>query len=421
MSQRHVIIAGGGIGGLATALYLHRAGINVTVYEQAPSIREAGVGINVLPHSVTELKSLGLLRALDKAGVRTGTLVYQNRFGQTIWSEPRGKAAGYDVPQFSIHRGRLQGVLYRAAARRLGRGGIVTDARLTGFSETKSGIDAHFESRDGRRTVTAKGDVLIGADGIHSAVRSQFYPDEGPPSWNGIMMWRGAVWREPYADGRTMLIAGGMDAKAVIYPIANSTDGSGKQLINWVLNVRHGDGSKPPPNRGDWSRRGTFDDVAGDLPLFQLDMIDFGALIQETEAFFEYPMCDRDPLPRWSHGRTTLLGDAAHPMYPVGSNGSAQAVLDGKALTQCLIEHHDPVDALAAYEADRRPKTSEIVTLNRKGGPERVIDVVSERAPNGFDNLSDVATPDELTAIVRGYAGKAGYARETLSKAAAPG
>ncbi|MEO1102631.1 MAG: FAD-dependent monooxygenase, partial [Pseudomonadota bacterium] len=309
MKRPRVLIAGAGIGGLAAALYLHRAGIEVEVFEQAGGIRELGVGINVLPHSVAELKDLGLLRAMDRAAIRTGTLIYQNRFGQTVWTEPRGKAAGYTVPQFSIHRGRFQGVLYRAAARRLGKGKIHTGHRLVAFEETGGKVRATFANRAGKIIRTAEGDVLIGADGIHSAVRAAFYPHEGPPAWNGIMMWRGAAWRPPLADGRTMVIAGGMDAKAVIYPIAEREDG--KALINWALCVRLGDGSKPPPNRENWNRKGTWADIEPHLPLFKLDAIDFPALIRATDEFYEYPMCDRDPLPRWSHGRATLLGDAA--------------------------------------------------------------------------------------------------------------
>ncbi|MBJ3775840.1 flavin-dependent oxidoreductase [Acuticoccus mangrovi] len=418
MGGPKVIVAGAGIGGLATALYLHRAGIEVEVFEQAGGIRELGVGINVLPHSTAELADLGLLEALDAVAIRTGTLVYQNRFGQTVWSEPRGVAAGYDVPQFSIHRGRLQGVLYRAAVERLGAEKIHTGHRLVAFEEDGTGITARFATPEGM-AVTARGDILVGADGIHSAVRRIFFPEEGPPAWNGMMMWRGAAITEPFGDGRTMVIAGGMDAKAVIYPIADEADG--KQLMNWALCVREGDGSVPPPRREDWNRVGRWEDIAAGVDLFTLDVLDFKDLILKSGDFYEYPMCDRDPLPRWSHGRATLLGDAAHPMYPVGSNGSAQAILDAKALAGLLSEGGDPVALLARYDEERRPKTAEIVRLNRKGGPERVIDVVTERAPNGFDNLDDVASPEELEAIVKGYAGKAGFTTEVVNRPAAAG
>ncbi|MEM8856493.1 MAG: FAD-dependent monooxygenase, partial [Pseudomonadota bacterium] len=304
-----VLITGAGIGGLAAALYLHRAGIDVELFEQAGGIRELGVGINVLPHSVAELADLGLLDALDAVAIRTGTLVYQNRFGQTVWSEPRGLAAGYDVPQFSIHRGRFQRVLYEAAAERIGADRIHVGHRLTEFSDGDSAVIARFAGRDGTIIAEREGDVLVGADGIHSTVRAHHYPNEGPPSWNGMMMWRGATVADPIQGGRLMVIAGGMDAKAVIYPIADNEDGEGRQLINWVVNVTLSDGSSPPPNKEDWSRKGTWEDVAAHLDLFSLPDIDLAGLIKGADAFYEYPMCDRDPLPRWSYGRTTLLGD----------------------------------------------------------------------------------------------------------------
>lgn len=411
-----VLIAGAGIGGLAAALYLHRAGIEVEVFEQAGGIRELGVGINVLPHSVAELADLGLLDALDAVAIRTGTLVYQNRFGQTVWTEPRGLGAGYDVPQFSIHRGRFQRVLYEAVAERIGADHVHVGHRLTDFCDGENAITARLAGRDGTVIAEREGDVLVGADGIHSAVRAHHYPDQGPPSWNGMMMWRGATVADPIDGGRLMVIAGGMDAKAVIYPIADDEDGNGRQLINWVVNVKLSDGSSPPPNKEDWSREGTWGDVEAHLNLFSLPDIDLAGLIKGADAFYEYPMCDRDPLPRWSFGRTTLLGDAAHPMYPVGSNGSAQAILDAKALAQHLAAASDTIAALTAYDEERRPKTAEIVYLNRKGGPERVIDVVTERAPQGFDKLDDVVSEEELRAIVGNYAGKSGFSRDALSR-----
>ncbi len=403
----HVLIAGGGIGGLSAALSLHRAGIGCTVFEQASAVRELGVGINTLPHAIRELAALGLLPALDAAGIRTRELILANRFGQPVWTELRGLDAGLDSPQFSIHRGKLLALLHEAAVAR----GIPvhTGCRLAGFTDHGGQVSARFEG--GR---VAEGCALVGADGIHSVVRAAVQPGEGPPRWTGIMLWRGAVEWPVFADGRTMLIAGGMRAKFVLYPIHADPGRPAARLTNWVVQARVATGAEPPPRREDWSRPGT---VAELLPFVQdnfhlggLGLVDPLALIEASRAFWEYPMCDRDPLPRWSHGRVTLLGDAAHPMYPVGSNGASQAVLDGVALARHLRATPDVPAALAAYDLERRPATAEIVLTNRRGGPERVIDVIEERAPEGFADIDAVASHAERERIVRGYAAMAGFA-----------
>ena len=412
------LIIGGGIGGLATALCLHVKGIEVEVFERSREIRELGVGINTLPHAIKELADLGLLEALDAVAIRTHELIYTNRLGQEIWREPRGLDAGYDVPQFSIHRGRLQGVLHEAVRERIGDENLHTGHDCVDITQDDDRATAHFVTRgDGEGTLERSGDIVIAADGIHSATRAKFYPDEGPPAWNGIMLWRGATEWPPFLTGRDMVIAGGMEAKLVLYPISNDTEDPGKVLMNWAVGAKLGDGSGPPPRREDWSREGRLDEV---LPfvenVFKLDVLDAVALIRATPEFFEYPMCDRDPIPQWTFGRITLLGDSAHPMYPVGSNGASQAILDARCLTDMLLAHDDPRAALKAYEAERVPVTTEIVETNRKGGPERVIDVVTQRAPDGFDKLEDVASREELAAIVGGYSQLAGFTQEDVNR-----
>ena len=412
-----VLIVGGGIGGLTTALCLHAAGIACEVYEQGLEIRELGVGINTLPHAIAALADLGLLPALDAVGIRTSELIYMNRLGATIWREPRGLDAGLDVPQFSIHRGKLQGVLHTAVVERLGSASIRTDRRLVSFEQDAHGVTATFQSRDGTRS-TGLGDMLVSADGIHSTVRAHFFPGEGPPSWNGIMLWRGARPWKPFLTGRSMIVAGGMRAKLVLYPIFDDPATPGLTLMNWAVAAKIGDGTTPPPRREDWSRPGRLDEL---LPFvegtFRVNEVDHVALIRETPELFEYPMCDRDPLPRWSHGRVTLLGDSAHPMYPVGSNGASQAVLDARCLARVLAARpSNPEAALKAYEAERLAPTAEIVRSNRLGGPERVIDVIEERAPEGFARIEDVASHEELVAIVRGYAQMAGFSASAVNR-----
>lgn len=415
-----VIIAGGGIGGLAAALSLHERGFEPLVFEQSKHVHELGVGINTLPHAIKELAAMGLLDDLDRVAIRTHELIYQNRFGQTVWQEPRGIDAGFDVPQFSIHRGHLQMVLYKAVLERIGHDAVATGHRLIEFEQSDDDVTAIFEVRQDDGTtqeISVTGDALIGADGIHSVARAAFYPGEGPPTWNGIMLWRGAVEWEPFLTGRSMVIAGGMDAKLVLYPISNSVPTPGKTLMNWAVAYRMGDGSTPPPRREDWSRPGKLDEL---LPLvdgvFTLDVLDPVALIKATPEFYEYPMCDRDPVERWSFGRVTLLGDAAHPMYPVGSNGASQAILDARALARHLANFDSPIGALQAYDLERRPATAEIVRTNRGGGPERVIDVVEARAPDGFERIEDVATHTELEAIVKGYQAMAGFSRDQVNR-----
>ena len=412
-----VLVIGGGIGGFATALSLHAVGIECEVFEQSRGIRELGVGINLLPHAIKELAELGLLEALDSVAIRTAELIYANRFGQELWREPRGLDAGYDYPQFSIHRGKLQGVLHEATRARIGADHIHTAHQLRDVAQDARGVTATFTRREGAEgAVSTPGDALIAADGIHSTVRRLFYPDEGPPKWNGIMIWRGAVEYPPFLTGRSMIIAGGMQAKLVLYPIAPQTSTPGTNLLNWAVTAKLR-GSGPPPRREDWNRRTGLDELLPHVEgVFQLHAVDPVEVIRATEEVYEYPMCDRDPLPHWSFGRVTLLGDAAHPMYPVGGNGASQAILDARCVAQLLAERKDVVTAIQAYEAARLPVTAKIVQDNRSGGPERVIDVVEKRAPEGFAHLNHVASHAELKAMVKSYSRLAGFDQTQVNR-----
>ncbi len=383
------------------ALSLHAAGLEVEVFESVATLRPLGVGINLLPHAVRELDELGLRTSLEKLGIATSELVYFSKHGRRIWREPRGVAAGYHWPQISIHRGQLHMFLLDEARARLGAQRIRTGLHLTGWNEVGGEIVAHFaEAR-------ASGDALVAADGIHSAARRRLYPDEGPPRWSGALLWRGVSEAPAFLSGRSMIMAGHERQKFVAYPI-------GERTINWIAELRFDPASAPP--RQDWDQRADPGDFLPRFEAWRFDWLDVPALIRRAEAIYVYPMVDRDPLPRWSFGRMTLLGDAAHPMYPVGSNGASQAILDARVLAACLRADSDPVRALAAYEATRRPATAAIVLANRQQGPEECMTLVEQRAPSGFERLSDVISDAELAAIADKYKRLAGFSVDELNR-----
>jgi 5-methylphenazine-1-carboxylate 1-monooxygenase len=409
-----VLIAGGGIGGLTLALSLHQIGIAAKVFESVPELKPLGVGINVLPHAVRELIELGLLESLDAAGVRTRELAYFSKHGKPIWSEPRGIEAGYKWPQFSIHRGTLQQILLDAATERLGADNILTSHHLSGWSETADGVRADFiDKATGRQVGRHDGALLIAADGIHSAVREKLYPGEGPPIWNGRILWRGTTSGDAFLSGRTMIMAGHESLKFVCYPISKHADASGKFLINWIAE-RH----MPPTyqwRREDYNRAARPEEFVPWFQDWKFDWLDVPGLIRNCQHAYEYPLVDRDPLPQWTFGLTTLLGDAAHPMYPIGSNGASQAILDARVLTREILAHGPTHAALAAYEAERRPATSDLVMLNRRNGPEQVMQLVEERAPNGYGAVTDVLSLKELEDIAANYKRVAGFQVEGLN------
>jgi len=409
-----VLIAGAGPGGLTAALCLARAGIECEVFESAARIRQLGVGLNLLPHGVRELTILGLADRLASAGVATAELAYFNKFGSQIWREPRGIAAGYHWPQFSIHRGALQTLLLEECHSRIGANRLHPGCHLESFEQDASGISARFiDKGTGALLEEHRADLLVAADGIHSVARRRFYPNEPQPAHSGRVLWRAVSEAPPFLTGRSMIMAGYANRKFVAYPISAVSPQTGRALINWVADVYIGTGKPPIPR--DWNRRV---DNATVLKYFQdwrFDWLDIPAVIRNSEAVYEYPLVDRDPLPRWSFGRITLLGDAAHPMYPVGSNGASQAILDAASLSAALTGEPDPARALQAYEAERLEKTSKIVLSNRQQGPEIVMQMVEDRAPNGFRNLNDVISRQELEEVSNRYKAVAGFNRERLN------
>lgn len=408
-----IIIAGGGIAGLSLALSLHQVGVACRVFEQVPAIRPLGVGINVQPHAVRELFELGLERELEAIGVRTREVAYFSKKGGLIWSEPRGMLAGYNWPQFSVHRGKLQMMLFDAVRARLGDDAIVAGTTVTGFRQTGSGVEVRLRTGDGGER-TERADLLIAADGIHSAVRRQLFPQEGPPRWGGAVLWRGTTVAKPYLTGATMAMAGHEWQKFVTYPISKPDPETGEALINWIGELKYEPGAGW--NREDWNRRGDFADFLPAFDDWRFDWLDCPALMQAGGECYEYPMVDRDPLERWTHGRVTLLGDAAHPMYPIGSNGASQAIIDARVLTRALIDHGVGEEALAAYEADRRPATSRIVMANRGNGPDQVMQVVEERCGGVFADIGEVLSREELEQTASSYKKLAGFDVETLNR-----
>lgn len=414
-SGREIIIAGAGIGGLVAGLSLREAGFPVRIFEAVPELKPLGVGINLLPHAVREMEELGLRGEIERAGVACRELAYYTKRGERIWSEPRGLAAGYRWPQISIHRGVLQMILLNAARQRIGTDRIHLGHQLSSLEfQPGQGVEVRFMDRGSGERPSTQGRLLIACDGIHSAVRRQFHPDEGPPRWNGAIMWRGVAEFDRVLDGHTMIMAGHTQTKFVCYPISHQASQPGKQQINFIAERRFD--TTTLKDREDWNRPGRLDDFLPAFESFRFDWLDVPAMIRAAANVWVYPMVDRDPLPRWTQGPVTLLGDAAHPMYPIGSNGASQAILDARVLTGCLRHYReDPERGLERYEAIRRPATAKVVLSNRQQGPEACMQLVEDRAPEGFDRLEDIVTSAELQAIADRYKQLAGFAMAELN------
>ena len=414
MSAQEVVIVGAGIGGLTLGLRLHQAGIPCRIYEAAPEIKPLGVGINLLPHASKELTELGLQDALAKVAITTTKIAYYNRFGQLIYNDPSGRYGGYDWPMFSIHRGDLQMVLLAAFVERVGGDRLTTNHRCTGVEQDSEGAVAHFEHPvTKQRLPSQRGSIVIACDGMHSVIRKQLFPSEGPPRYSGLNMWRGVTRWKPFLDGATFVRIGWhKPAKVLIYPIRNNIDGEGRQLINWVCDIEQ----ETPIAQRDWNRQGKLEDFIGAIEDWRFPWLDVPAMCRAADQILEYPMVDQDPLPRWSHGRVTLLGDAAHPMQPRGANGGAQAILDCTALARCLAVTLDPVAALRAYEAERRPATTKVVLTNREQPPDAVLQEVYRRTGDmPFRHIDDVISQAELAGLLNRYQRIAGFDLEKLA------
>ena len=405
-SEAEVAIVGAGIGGLTLALALHRAGIACRIYEAAAEMRPLGVGINILPHASAALRSLGVLGELERVAVVTREAAFFNRFGQHVYSEPAGRWAGHDAPQLSIHRADLQAVLLDAVRARIGADRLLTGHACVGAeAHGEAGVRLRLRDPEGDARDDAFAAVVVGCDGIHSALRRQLYPDEGEPRWSGVNMWRGVVPHAPFLSGATMVRAGWLSVgKMVIYPIRNDIDGHGGQLVNWVAEIE-----AATPVRRDWNARGRLEDFLPTFADWRFDWLDVAAMIRSTETVLAYPMVDQDPLPRWSFGRITLLGDAAHPMVPRGSNGAGQAILDAICLAAQLAARGLAADALAEYDRVRNPATAKIVLANRSTPPDAILREVHERSGDKpFERIEDVVAHETLAKIADDYKRVAG-------------
>jgi 2-polyprenyl-6-methoxyphenol hydroxylase-like FAD-dependent oxidoreductase len=406
-----IAIVGGGIGGLALALGLQQRGIACDVYESAPEVKELGVGITLLPHAVRELAGLGVQAQLEAQGIENLESVFFNRWGQFIYREPRGRHAGYSVPEIGMHRGRLHGVLYEAALQRLGPARIHLGHRCAGLQQDAQQVTLAFQDVKGQLRPSVEADIVIACDGVNSAVRRQFYPQE-KLAFAGINTWRGVTVHKPIFTGKTYLRIGTVDTgKLVIYPIIDNVDGHGNQLINWTAEIR-----QPEAGMNDWNRPGRLEDF---LPIYQdwkFDWLDVPALLGNAREILEYPMVDKDPVPRWTFGRVTFLGDAAHPMYPRGSNGSAQALIDAATLSKLLAQGGDPVQVLQQYEAQRLPATAQVVETNRTVPPDFIImkaDELSGGRPFP-GTIEDLVSEEELRRISDDYKKVAGFTLDNV-------
>lgn len=414
MSDR-VIIAGGGIGGLAAALTLHQIGVPCVVYEAAREMRPLGVGINLQPNAVRELLDLGITEAdLDGVGLPAKEWALVGLNGNDIYAEPRGKAAGYRWPQYAVHRGRFHMLLHARVVERLGADAVQLGRRVTSYRKTSGGVTATLEHADGGSSEVS-GALLIGADGIHSAVRAQMHPNQPPIHWGGAVMWRGTTWGKPTRSGASFIGLGTHRHRVVIYPISHPDPATGLSMLNWIAEVTldNADGWK----QQGWFRQVPTSDFAHHFDGWVWDWLDVPAMIREADSAYENPMIDRDPVETWRDGPVVLIGDAAHAMYPTGSNGGTQAIVDARELGAAMVAHGATEAALAAFDAKLCGPISQLILRNRGAGPFGLLNLVDERCGGTFDNIDDVIPPAERAAFMAGYKAAAGFAIDHLNAA----
>jgi len=417
MSETHqgtrIAIVGGGVAGLGLALSLHQRGIACDVYEAVPEVRELGVGITLLPHAMRELAALGVQSQLEVAGIENLESVFFNRYGQYIYREARGRHGGYPYPEVGIHRGKLHRILFEEALAQLGPQHIHTDHRCTGVEQDAMGATVHFVDAKGARRPGVRADIVIACDGVNSTIRRQFYPDE-KVAFAGINTWRGVTVHKPILTGKSYMRVGSIHTgKMVIYPIVDNVDGQGNQLINWMAEIQH-----EGESMNDWNRPGNKADFEAIYADWKFDWLDVPALIANAQQILEYPMVDKDPVARWTFGRVTFMGDAAHPMYPRGSNGAAQGLIDARTLAELLAVTPDPQAALQIYDQTRVEPTARVVRTNRSTPPDFInikVDELSGGQP--FRHIDDLISQEELRQISENYKRVAGFSQEAVKQA----
>ncbi|WP_029004899.1 FAD-dependent monooxygenase [Azorhizobium doebereinerae] len=403
-----IAIIGAGPGGLATALRLHQKGFRPKIYEAAPELKPLGVGVDIKVYGTREITEMGLLDEFRKISVEAKDSIFYTGHGQEIFAERCGKHIGYDHEQRFVHRGTLQFMLRDAVIARLGPNCITYGARFKHADQGETGVTIHFEPHEGAPQA-ARADVVIGVDGVHSAVRKQFLPDAMRTHYSGIAMYRGVTVMPPYGNGGMILHIGDplRQGSLIVYPIADNIDGKGSQLVNWVCEQ-----SGKPKGIEDWNVRIQPDDIAHVFDEVKLDFLDVSKMIQEAREVYIYPLIDIDPLERWSFGRVTLLGDAAHAMYPRGGNGVCQALVDARVIAEKLSEIADPVAALEAYEQARRESVNRLVIANRGEGPEVVRRLVEEKSGGKpFRHIDEMIPRQEVEALFMEYHRMAGMKR----------
>ncbi len=408
-----VLIAGAGLAGLTLGLTLHQIGVPFRIFESVNQIKPLGVGINLQPNAVRELFELGLESQLDEIGVRTQELAFFTKTGLPIWAEPRGEKAGYRWPQFSIHRGDLQMLLYNALCERTGADCVQAGWRATGYQNKVDGVQLELTSTNGGETRTETGSLLIAADGIHSAIRAQMYPNEGGPIWGGAILWRATTLAPAYRTGASMIMAGHDTQRVVAYPISNPDPDTGLATINWIAELTR------DPSQGwskeDWSRQVPISEFLPKFTNWKFDWLDVPALINGAQQVFEYPMVDRDPVEQWTDGNVTLIGDAAHPTYPVGSNGGSQAIVDARVIGAQFLAHGVNGTALQGFEDQVRPVTSKVVMANRGSGPDAIMQWVEDRCGGTFESIDDVIDNQVLADHAAKYKSVAGLSIDALN------
>ena len=416
MADDIVVIAGGGIGGLATALTLHQIGVPCIVFEAVREMRPLGVGINLQPNAVRELYDLGITeRDLDRVGLPAKEWALVGLNGNDIYSESRGLLAGYNWPQYAVHRGYFHMLLHEKVVERVGPKAVRLGSRVIGYRKHADGtVSALVEEADGS-TSEVSGTLLIGADGIHSAVRAQMHPAQPPIHWGGAVMWRGTTWAKPIRTGSSFVGLGTHRQRMVFYPISHPDPQTGLAIINWIAEVTM-DNAEGWKQRG-WFRQVSVDDFLHHFANWTWDWLDVPALIRQANTVFENPMIDRDPVSTWQDGPVALLGDAAHAMYPTGSNGGSQAIVDARVLGAAIVEHGVTQEALAAYDNKLCGPISQLILRNRGAGPFGLLNTVDERCGGTFDNIDDVIPPEERAEFMAGYKAAAGFAIEKLNAA----